>query len=114
MSDTTAEAPSHIVLDFPKMEIEAAIRDGVDAIRGDQAILQGANGGSAGRAGVGPQPEVDSLVVVAVLCELEGLVPFVLPESLVRCGGYDSVDEAVNHLMPQLQKRWRKHHKGES
>lgn len=114
MSTTTVKAPSHIVPDFPKTDIEAAIRECVEAIRGDQSILQGTNGGSAGRAGVGPQPEVDSLVVVAVLCELEGLVPFDLPDSLVRCGGYDSVDEAVNHLMPQLQKRWRKHHKGKN
>ena len=52
-----------------------------------------------------------ALVVVEVLLELETQVPFELPDSLVRAGGYDSVDEVVQHLMPKLQKRWSEHHK---
>lgn len=67
-----------------------------------QAVLHG---------GIGPQPVIDSLVVVEVLLELETQVPFELPDSLVRAGGYDSVDEVVQHLMPKLQKRWSEHHK---
>jgi acyl carrier protein len=34
--------------------------------------------------GVGPQPVVDSLVIVELLLELETQVPFELPESLVQ------------------------------
>lgn len=112
MSTTTARAPSQTTPAFPRTDIEAAIRDCADAIRGDQSVLRGNSGASAGRAGIGPQPVVDSLVIVAVLCELEELVPFDLPDSLVRCGGYDSIDEAVEHLMPQLQQKWQEHHKG--
>ena len=51
--------------------------------------------------GVGPQPTVDSLVIVELLLELETKVPFELPESLVQAGGYDSVDEVVQNLMPK-------------
>src|SRR5438309_11122502 len=51
-----------------------------------QAVLHG---------GIGPQPVIDSLVVVEVLLELETQVPFELPDSLVRAGGYDSVDEEI-------------------
>ena len=77
-----------------------------------QADLHGgaAAAGGAGAA-IGPQPVIDSLVVVEVLLEVEPKVPFALPENLVQAGGYDSVDQVVQHLMPQLQKQWRKHHK---
>lgn len=76
-----------------------------------QAVLHG-GGGAGGTIGtIGPQPNIDSLVVVEVLLELETQVPFELPESLVQAGGYDSVDEVVQHLMPKLQLRWNQHHK---
>lgn len=75
-----------------------------------QAVLHGGVAAS-GPVGIGPQPVIDSLVVVEVLLELETQVPFELPESLVQAGGYDSVDEVVQHLMPKLQKRWSEHHK---
>jgi hypothetical protein len=76
-----------------------------------QAALHGGSsvGGVAGT--IGPQPVIDSLVVVEVLLELETQVPFDLPESLVRAGGYDSVDEVVQHLMPKLQQRWNQYQK---
>lgn len=100
---------------FPAKDIEAAIRDCLDAIGGDQAILQGtasgdSDGGSGG-SGVGPQPVIDSLVVVGVLCEVEPLVPFDLPDTLVRAGGYNSVEEALGHLMPKIKEKWNKHYK---
>jgi hypothetical protein len=75
-----------------------------------QAALHG-GAAAGGPAGIGPQPVIDSLVVVEVLLELETQVPFDLPESLVQAGGYDSVDEVVQHLMPKLQKQWSEHHK---
>ncbi len=96
---------------FPAGEIEACIRD----VLADQGAMQVALQGGATPAGdpgsaVGPQPVIDSLVVVEVLLAIEPKVPFALPDSLVQPGGYDNVDEVVQHLVPQLERRWRKHH----
>lgn len=96
---------------FPAQAIEATIRDFLAEEGAMQAALHGGSpvGGVAGT--IGPQPVIDSLVVVEVLLELETQVPFDLPDSLVRAGGYDSVDEVVQHLMPKLQQRWNQYHK---
>lgn len=100
---------------FPAKDIETAIRDCLDAIGGDQAILRGTASGDSGDgaagSGVGPQPVIDSLVVVCVLCELEPLVPFDLPDTLVRAGGYNSLEEALGHLMPKIKEKWHKYYK---
>jgi hypothetical protein len=109
MTTITTAKPQTVVA-FPAQAIEASIR-GFLALEGAmQAVLHGGTG-ATGPSGIGPQPVIDSLVVVEVLLELEAQVPFELPESLVRAGGYDSVDEVVQHLMPKLQKRWSEHHK---
>jgi hypothetical protein len=96
---------------FPAQAIEATIRDFLAEEGAMQAVLHGGSpvGGVAGT--IGPQPAIDSLVVVEVLLELETQVPFDLPESLVRAGGYDSVDEVIQHLMPKLQQRWNQYQK---
>ena len=86
---------------FPAQTIETSIREFLAEQGEMQAVLHG----------VGPQPAVDSLVIVELLLELEAKVPFELPESLVQAGGYDSVDEVVQNLMPKLQQRWSEHHK---
>jgi hypothetical protein len=96
---------------FPAQILETAIRNFLAEEGATQAILQGK---SVPVAGIGPQPVIDSLVVVEVLLELETKVPFDLPESLVRAGGYDSVDEVVQHLIRQVEKRWIKYHKEKS
>jgi GrpB-like predicted nucleotidyltransferase (UPF0157 family) len=99
-----------IVAPFPSDEIEARIREFLDDEAAVQAVLHGGSTAPSPIPSIGPQPVIDSLVVVDVLVELESLVPFELPDSLVCGGGYDSVDAVVHHLLPQLQKRWKKHH----
>lgn len=51
---------------------------------------------------------VDSLLVVSILCAVEPIVGFELPEGVVRAGGYTSVDNAIEHLLPRLEKEWTK------
>lgn len=99
---------------FPAAEIEACIRDFLADEGAMHADLHGTSSPKERSASeVGPQPVIDSLVVVEVLLEVEPKVPFDLPESLVRAGGYDSIDEVVQHLIPRLERRWRKYHKEE-
>lgn len=96
---------------FPAQAIEASIRDFLAEEGEMQAVLHGGSGVGQPPGSIGPQPVIDSLVVVEVLLELETQVPFELPESLVRAGGYDSVDEVVQHLLPKIQQRWNQYHK---
>ena len=55
---------------------------------------------------------LDSLSVVDTLCAIEPVVGFELRESLVRTGGYNSIDEALGHLLPRIEKVWVKKTKG--
>ncbi len=52
------------------------------------------------------QISIDSLVVVELLVAVEPILGFELKDSVVKPGGYNSVDEAKNHLMPRIQKEW--------
>jgi hypothetical protein len=52
--------------------------------------------------------QVDSLVVVSILCAVEPIVGFELPDSVVRAGGYVSVESALGHLLPRIEKEWMK------
>jgi hypothetical protein len=54
--------------------------------------------------------QIDSLGVVDLLCEVEPLLGFALKDSVVRAGGYDSIAEAMSHLMPRIEKAWIKKH----
>lgn len=52
--------------------------------------------------------EIDSLVVVSLLISAEPFVGFELPETVVRSGGYESVDDAVDHLLLRIEAEWKK------
>jgi hypothetical protein len=68
--------------------------------------------GSAVKGTAFPSAEVaDCLreeLIVAILCAIEPIVGFELPESLVRTGGYRSVVTALDHLLPRIEKEWMK------
>ncbi|MEM1052787.1 MAG: hypothetical protein AAGI28_11900, partial [Pseudomonadota bacterium] len=63
---------------------------------------------SPAAAAVAPVP-MDSLVVVDLLCAVEPVLGFAPSDSTVRTGGYHSVQDALDHLMPRLERQWRKH-----
>lgn len=59
--------------------------------------------------------EIDSLSVVEILCALDEFVGFELKaDGVVKRGGYNSVNEAVSHIMPGIEKAWTKQNKGKS
>lgn len=53
---------------------------------------------------------LDSLTVVAITCALDDILGFE-PKDIVKSGGYESIDAAMTHLMPRIEKAWLKHHK---
>lgn len=53
--------------------------------------------------------QIDSLVVVSLLCAIEPTLGMKLQDSVVKAGGYTSVNHAMEHLMPRIEKAWEKH-----
>lgn len=51
---------------------------------------------------------LDSLSVVDVLCAVEPVIGFELKDSLVRTGGYPTIEAAMAHLVPRLETAWKK------
>ena len=56
--------------------------------------------------------EIDSLTVVELLSNLDDILPFKVTESVVKAGGYGSIEAAVKHVVSRIETRWNKHHKG--
>lgn len=77
-------------------EAEAQVR-GIEAPKAPPALLKLAI-------------PLDSLSVVDVLCAVEPVMGFELKDSLVRTGGYGSIEAAMDHLMPRLESVWKKKH----
>ncbi len=50
--------------------------------------------------------QLDSLTVVGMLCELDGVLGFQLKDNTVRSGGYHSINDAIDHLLPKIEKLW--------
>jgi hypothetical protein len=94
---------------FPSADVEAKLRDLLlDAVTAD-AQLKGIVLPADKPGKCAASIRLDSLGVVDLLCGLEPVVGFELKESLVKTGGYKSVDDAVEHLMPRIEKAWTKH-----
>ncbi len=104
----TIVSPPPAVAAFPGAAVEASLRDElIEAVK-TEASIKGIPLPSAPAHIAKTAFQVDSLVVVDILCTVEPIVGFELPESVVRAGGYDSVDSAVAHLLPRIEKQWIK------
>jgi hypothetical protein len=56
--------------------------------------------------------EIDSQLVVEALNVLDDVLPFKVTESVVKAGGYGSIDGAVKHVTGRVEKKWGEHHAG--
>ena len=94
---------------FPAAAVEAALRREVlISIRAAAETLEVSVPANDTAASAMPF-ELDSLIVVEILCVLDAILPFEVSESVVQAGGYDSVDEALKDLLPKLAELWNKH-----
>lgn len=88
--------------------VEACLRDElIETVKAEASIKGGALPTAPSQIAQTPF-QVDSLVVVSILCAVEPIVGFELPESVVRAGGYASVNHALEHLLPRIEKLWMK------
>ena len=97
---------------FPATAVEECLREELIHIVESRAELQGQTLPSTPAATVaGPFP-LDSLEVVEILCRVDELLGFELPDSVVRAGGYKAIDQAIGQLLPRIEKEWLKHKGG--
>ncbi len=101
-------APASAHKEFPKAVTEAALRaELLEAVKAE-AEIRGINLPAAAADIGGKAFQLDSLIVVSILCAVEPLVGFELPDSVVRAGGYTSIDHAVGQVMPRIEAIWKK------
>jgi hypothetical protein len=99
---------------FPKAAVEMCLRNELtEAVRAEAAV-KGHALPHAPADIVTTTFQVDSLVVVSVLCAVEPIVGFELPDNVVRTGGYGSVTDALEHLLPRIEEQWMKRRGGKS
>ena len=55
-----------------------------------------------------PKTELDSLTIVELLIELDSIVGHKLPVSLIKVGGYESIEQLQDDLLPKLEEKWQK------
>jgi len=97
---------------FPAAAIEACLREElIEAIK-IRVPLEGRTFPNNSAAMLTAPFALDSLEVVELLCTLDELLGFELPEDIVRVGGYETIGEAIGHLMPGIEKKWRKRNGG--
>jgi acyl carrier protein len=87
------------VAGFPARDFEACIRETLDAERSAQQVLRPDVTSAC-------MPEVDSLVVVEVICAIEELLGVTLPTSFAPRGGYNDVEACVTDLLAQTRGVW--------
>jgi len=108
MATTTIPRPAASTAVFPRAAVEAALRDElIEAIK-MEASIKGIPLPSAPAEIAQAAVHVDSLVTVGILCVVEPIVEFELPENVVRTGGYPSAQAAIEHLTQQIEKQWIK------
>jgi hypothetical protein len=107
MSVLVTSSPAAAVA-FPAIAVAACLHDElVEAVKAEAGIKGLTLPTSPAQLAKANVP-IDSLVVVAVLCAVEPILGFELPEHVVRTGGYPSIESALGHLLPRIEGQWRK------
>lgn len=92
---------------FPTPEVEARIRNALNDQASDQAVLR--SGRATTATPIAPlswEPEIDSLVVVEVICAVEELLGIEISATFSPKGGYDSTEACINDLMSEARGAW--------
>jgi len=104
----TIAPPPPTVAAFPRSAVEVGLRgELIEAVK-IEASIRGMSLPAAPAQIIQAGVHVDSLVVVSILCAVEPILGFELPDGVVRAGGYPSVESALGHLLPRIEKEWMK------
>lgn len=84
---------------FPSLEIERCVRDALADLAGSQSVLRP-------RTSSACDPEIDSLVVVEIICAIEEVLGASLPSSFSPRGGYADAEACVADLLAETRAVW--------
>lgn len=108
MRATSISPPPSATTSFPMEVIETKLRDElIEAVK-IEASIKGVPLPDMPAEIAKAAVHVDSLVALSILCTVEPIIGFELPDSMVRTGGYVSVERALEHLLLNLNKEWEK------
>lgn len=101
-------APAPVTVPFPAAAVEAGLRaELIEAVKAE-AEIKGITLPATDAAIAATAFQVDSLVVVSILCTVEPILGVELPDSVVRTGGYGSVDSALAQLLSRIEAQWKR------
>lgn len=95
---------------FPRVDVEAKLLAELLQQVKSEAAIKGLTLPSSDAAIIKAGIQIDSLVTVDILITVEPILGFELPQHVVRTGGYVSIEAAMAHLMPRIEKQWKKKH----
>lgn len=108
MDTTTFSSTKQDQSVFPHEAVTAILREELMAVAQLEADINGVTlPKEPSVAALAPVP-MDSLVVVEILCSVEGALGFQPKDETVRTGGYNSVQDALDHMIPRLEQQWEK------
>jgi acyl carrier protein len=90
---------------FPCAAVEARLRAALATQAADQAVLRD-RPTPPPLARPAWEPEIDSLVVVELICAVEEQLGLKLPISFAPRGGYNSADDCVRDLLAKTEAVW--------
>ena len=96
MATETLDEAKVAALVFPAAEVKRRLQIELQQIADDGTLIR-------------PEwePLLDSKRVVGTVLVLEGLFPFkIAPDKVVRKGGYDSVEDAINDMLVRIKRIW--------
>ena len=96
---------------FPRAAVEARLQAAVATQAVDQAVLRD-RPSPAPLARSAWEPEIDSLVVVELICTVEEQLGLELPASFAPRGGYNSADECIRDLLKKSEEVWNQRNAG--
>lgn len=91
---------------FPKAQVIAALTAELIEVARSEAQVRGIALPPEAPKIIRAAIPMDSLSVVDTLCAVEPVVGFELRESIVRTGGYASIEAALEHLVPKIERVW--------
>lgn len=95
-----------VTVTFPKNDVIAALVAELIEVAKAEAQVRGIPLPPDAPKIIKASVPMDSLSVVDTLCALESVVGFELREAIVRTGGYSSIEAALEHLVPKIERVW--------
>ena len=109
----TLAPPSPTTIGFPTTAIIAALTAELMQVAASEAEFRKIPMPSDTAQVLKAAVPMDSLTVVDAICALETILKFELKDSTVRTGGYNSIQDALDHLMPRIEGAWFRKNKGQ-